>query len=98
MQYVLIETRVESRGSRKLDAARTIMELGGESRGVIPGKNEAIPSMVERVLIRAGQRTIGSEERKAIMAANPLKGKYEAAIDAEPGERRDRRPAATMIS
>jgi len=32
------------------------------------------------------------------MAANPLKGKYEAAIDAEPGERRDRRPAATMIS
>jgi len=32
------------------------------------------------------------------MAANPLKGKCGTAIDAEPGGRRARRPAATMIS
>jgi hypothetical protein len=42
--------------------------------------------MVERVLIRPPSARIGPitpEERKAIMDASPVKGKYDTAIDAE---------------
>jgi len=77
------------------------MELGGKRRGVIPGR-QGHPSMSEQVLVRPpsarGGVTIGSEERKAIMAANPFKRKYETAIDAKPGARRARPLATTMIS
>src|SRR6185312_341591 len=44
------------------------------------------PAMVERVMIRPPSARIGPitpEERKAIMDASPVKGKYDTAIDAE---------------
>ena len=44
------------------------------------------PSVVERVMIRPPTGRIGPvtpEERKAIMNASPVKGKYDTAIDAE---------------
>src|SRR5260364_416274 len=44
------------------------------------------PSMVERVMVRPPSARIGPitpEERKAIMDASPVKGKYDTAIDAE---------------
>ena len=44
------------------------------------------PAMVERALIRPPSARIGPitpEERKAIMDASPVKGKYDTAIDAE---------------
>src|SRR5690242_12124014 len=44
------------------------------------------PAMVERVMIRPPTARIGPitpEERKAIMNASPVKGKYDTAIDAE---------------
>jgi hypothetical protein len=59
------------------------------------GKGEALvsflegggtPTMVERVMIRPPTGRIGPitpEERKAIMNASPVKGKYDAAIDAD---------------
>ena len=77
------------------------MELGGgearrhscKTRPSLDSRASSDPSAVG-----AERRRVGSEERKAIMAANPLKGKCATAIDAEPGARRTRRPAATMIS
>ena len=44
------------------------------------------PAIVERVLIRPPSARIGPitpEERKAIMDASPVKGKYDTAVDAE---------------
>ncbi len=44
------------------------------------------PSMVERVMIRPPTARIGPitpDERKAIMNASPVKGKYDTSIDAE---------------
>ncbi len=44
------------------------------------------PAMVERVMIRPPSARIGPitpEERKAIMDASPVKGKYDTAVDAE---------------
>jgi hypothetical protein len=44
------------------------------------------PTMVERVMIRPPTARIGPitpEERKAIMNASPVKGKYDTTIDAE---------------
>jgi len=44
------------------------------------------PTMVERVMIRPPTGRIGPitpEERKAIMNASPVKGKYDTAVDAE---------------
>jgi hypothetical protein len=59
------------------------------------GKGEALvsflegngtPSMVERALIRPPSARVGpvtADERKAIIAASPLKGRYDQAIDPE---------------
>jgi DNA helicase HerA-like ATPase len=59
------------------------------------GKGEALvsflegggtPTIVERVMIRPPSARIGPispEERKALMDASPVKGKYDTAIDAE---------------
>ena len=44
------------------------------------------PAMVERVMVRPPSARIGPitpEERKAIMDASPVKGKYDTTIDAE---------------
>ncbi len=74
------------RQNPKLKTAQVITELGkGEALvSFLEGNGE--PSVVERVLIRPPSARMGPitpEERKAIMASSPVKGKYDTAIDSE---------------
>jgi uncharacterized protein len=74
------------RPNPKLDTAKVIMELGKGEALVSFLEGNGVPAMVERVLIRPPTGRIGPvtpEERKAIMDASPVKGKYDTAIDAE---------------
>ncbi|HEY0849270.1 MAG TPA: helicase HerA-like domain-containing protein [Bradyrhizobium sp.] len=74
------------RPNPKLDTARVIMELGKGEALVSFLEGGGTPSMVERVMIRPPSARIGPvtpEERKAIMNASPLKGKYDTAVDDE---------------
>src|SRR6201996_9544791 len=74
------------RPNPKLDTAKVIMELGkGEALASFLEGN-GTPAMVERVMVRPPSARIGpitSEERKAIMDASLVKGKYDTAIDSE---------------
>jgi DNA helicase HerA-like ATPase len=74
------------RPNPKLDTAKVIMELGkGEALASFLEGN-GTPAMVERVMIRPPTGRIGPitpEERKAIMARSPVKGKYDTTIDSE---------------
>ncbi len=48
------------------------------------------PTMVERVMIRPPTARVGPmtpEERKAIVARSPVKGKYDTAVDPNPPTR-----------
>jgi hypothetical protein len=74
------------RPNPKLNTAQVIMELGKGEALVSFLEGNGTPAMVERVLIRPPSARIGPitpEERKAIMDASPVKGKYDTAIDAE---------------
>jgi DNA helicase HerA-like ATPase len=74
------------RPNPKLDTAKVIMELGKGEALVSFLEGNGTPAMVERVLIRPPSARIGPispEERKAIMDASPMKGKYDTAIDSE---------------
>src|SRR3954467_2347031 len=74
------------RANPKLDTAKVIMELGKGEALVSFLEGNGTPSMVERVLVRPPSARIGPitpDERKAIMDASPVKGKYDTAIDAE---------------
>jgi len=74
------------RPNPKLDTAKVITELGKGEALVSFLEGNGTPSMVERVMIRPPSARIGPitlEERKAIMDASPVKGKYDTAIDAE---------------
>jgi hypothetical protein len=74
------------RPNPKLDTAKVIMELGKGEALVSFLEGNGTPAMVERVLVRPPSARIGPvtpEERKAIMDASPVKGKYDTAIDAE---------------
>src|SRR5436305_2749875 len=74
------------RPNRKLDTARVIMELGKGEALVSFLEGNGTPSMVERCMIRPPSGRIGPvrpEERRAIMMASPVKGKYDVAIDSE---------------
>src|SRR5499427_4149295 len=74
------------RPNPKLNTAQAIMELGKGEALVSFLEGNGIPAMVERVMIRPPTARIGPitpEERKAIMDASPVKGKYDTAIDAE---------------
>jgi uncharacterized protein len=74
------------RPNPKLDTAKAIMELGKGEALVSFLEGNGVPAMVDRVLIRPPSARIGPitpEERKAIMDASPVKGKYDTAIDAE---------------
>ena len=74
------------RPNPKLDTAKAIMELGKGEALVSFLEGNGTPAMVERVMIRPPSARIGPitpEERKAIMDASPVKGKYDTAIDAE---------------
>jgi DNA helicase HerA-like ATPase len=74
------------RPNPKLDTAKAIMELGKGEALVSFLEGNGTPAMVERILVRPPSARIGPitpEERKAIMDASPVKGKYDTAIDAE---------------
>ncbi len=74
------------RPNPKLDTAKVIMELGKGEALVSFLEGNGTPAMVERILVRPPSARIGPitpEERKAIMDASPVKGKYDTAIDAE---------------
>jgi uncharacterized protein len=74
------------RPNPKLDTAKVIMELGKGEALVSFLEGNGVPAVVERALIRPPSGRIGPitpEERKAIMEASPIKGKYDTAIDSE---------------
>src|SRR5580693_6243511 len=74
------------RPNPKLDTAQVIMELGKGEALVSFLEGNGTPSMVDRTLVRPPTARIGPitpEERKAIMDASPVKGKYDTAIDRE---------------
>jgi DNA helicase HerA-like ATPase len=62
------------------------MELGKGEALVSFLEGNGTPAMVERVMVRPPTGRIGPitpEERKAIMAKSPVKGKYDTTIDSE---------------
>ena len=74
------------RPNPQLDTAKVIMELGKGEALVSFLEGNGTPSMVQRVMIRPPSARIGPitpDERKAIMAASPVKGKYDTAVDEE---------------
>ena len=90
------------RPNPKLDTAKVIMELGKGEALVSCLEGNGTPSMVERVMIRPPSARIGPitpDERKAIMAASPVKGKYDTAVDSESAyEMLQKRIAATAAT
>ncbi|MES2751654.1 MAG: helicase HerA-like C-terminal domain-containing protein [Pseudomonadota bacterium] len=74
------------RPNPSLDTAQVITELGKGEALVSFLEGNGTPAMVERVMIRPPVARIGPitpEERKVIVAASPVKGKYDATIDSE---------------
>ena len=74
------------RANPKLDTAKVIMELGKGEALVSFLEGNGTPSMVERCIIRPPSARLGPitpEERKALIARSPVKGKYDQAIDSE---------------
>lgn len=72
------------RPNPKLDTARVIMELGTGEALVSFLEGKGTPSMVERALIRPPASRIGPitpQERQAIIARSPVRGKYDQAIE-----------------
>lgn len=72
------------RPNPKLDTAAVITQLGKGEALVSFLEGNGTPAMVERVMVRPPSARIGPvtpEERKAIMAASPVKGKYDTTID-----------------
>jgi uncharacterized protein len=74
------------RANPKLDTAKVIMELGKGEALVSFLEGNGTPSMVERCMVRPPSARLGPitpEERKALIANSPVKGKYDQAIDSE---------------
>ncbi|HEY0330420.1 MAG TPA: helicase HerA-like domain-containing protein [Rhodopseudomonas sp.] len=74
------------RPNPKLDTAQVITELGKGEALVSFLEGNGTPAMVERIMVRPPSARIGSitpQERKAIMDASPVKGKYDTAVDSE---------------
>jgi len=72
------------RPNPKLNTAQVITQLGKGEALVSFLEGNGTPRMVDRALIRPPSARIGPvtpEERKAIIARSPLKGKYDATID-----------------
>jgi uncharacterized protein len=90
------------RPNPKLDTAQVIMELGKGEALVSFLEGNGTPAMVERVMIRPPTGRIGPitpQERKAIMDASPVKGKYDTTIDSESAyEELQKRVAGTAAS
>jgi DNA helicase HerA-like ATPase len=67
-------------------AAEVISQLGVGEALVSTLADKGVPSMVERTLVRPPSSRIGTiseEERKAVIAASPVGGIYDKAIDRE---------------
>jgi uncharacterized protein len=74
------------RANPKLDTVKAITELGKGEALVSFLEGNGTPSMVDRTLIRPPSARVGpvsAEERKAIIAKSPLKGKYDTPVDPE---------------
>jgi DNA helicase HerA-like ATPase len=74
------------RPNPKLDTAKVIMELGKGEALVSFLEGNGTPSMVERCMIRPPSARLGpitSQERSAVIATSPVRGKYDQAIDSE---------------
>ncbi|MGE3144622.1 MAG: helicase HerA-like domain-containing protein, partial [Pseudorhodoplanes sp.] len=74
------------RPNPKLDTARVIMELGKGEALVSFLEGNGTPSMVERCMVRPPAARLGPvtpEERRAILARSPVKGKYDTPVDEE---------------
>ena len=74
------------RANPQLETAKIIMELGKGEALVSFLEGNGIPSLVERAMICPPTARLGvitPEERKAIIQASPVKGKYEQQIDSE---------------
>src|SRR5262245_8208907 len=74
------------RPNPKLDTARVISELGKGEALVSFLEGNGTPSVVERCMVRPPSARVGpvtAEERRTIVAASPVKGKYDVAIDSE---------------
>jgi DNA helicase HerA-like ATPase len=74
------------RPNPKLDTQKVITELGKGEALVSFLEGNGTPSIVERVLIRPPSARIGpisADERKALIAKSPVKGKYDTPVDSE---------------
>ena len=74
------------RANPKLDTATVITQLGKGEALVSFLEGNGTPSMVERCMVRPPSARIGPvtpDERKAVIARSPLKGKYDQEIDEE---------------
>src|SRR6204780_1736956 len=72
------------RPNPKLDTAQVITQLGKGEALVSFLEGEGTPSMVDRTMIRPPSARIGPvtpDERKAVIAKSPLKGKYDTTVD-----------------
>ncbi len=74
------------RPNPKLNTAQVITELGKGEALVSFLEGNGTPSMVDRTLIRPPSARVGpvsTDERKAIIAKSPLRGKYDTPVDPE---------------
>jgi DNA helicase HerA-like ATPase len=74
------------RANPAFDAATAITELGVGEALVSTLDEKGAPTVVERMLILPPTARIGPcklEERQAVLAQSPVKGKYDAAVDRE---------------
>jgi uncharacterized protein len=80
-----VKTAAETfRANPKLDTYKAIMELGKGEALVSFLEGNGTPSVVERAMIRPPSARLGTitpEERKAVMAKSPVKGKYDQSVD-----------------
>ena len=74
------------RPNPKLDTTEAITQLGKGEALVSFLEGNGTPSMVERTMIRPPSARLGvisDAERKAVLAASPVKGTYDTPVDAE---------------
>ncbi len=74
------------RANPKIDTEKVITELGKGEALVSFLEGNGVPEMVQRTLICPPSARIGPitpDERKAVMAASPIRGRYDASIDRE---------------
>src|SRR5262245_8382468 len=74
------------RPNPKLDTVTVISELGKGEALVSFLEGNGTPSMVERCMVRPPSARVGPvtpEERQAVIATSPIKGKYDVTVDSE---------------